>query len=252
MSDLPPRNSPVVVKDDALPAKSSRRKQRVRRAIIVSVVVHLIGLIALLCWYIPANKPQLTDQSPATKESLNDNDTAPRNPPAPVKPAAPGGDEVSGDEIQKSLESQIEAAKQIPDEQKLDQLEKNLKRLETISSPESASEAAAKVSSSLGLDSDQYAAKKPEDVAPGKIDLNKAQLVDVKRTRNQKGGWSYVSTLVDDKGREMEVPMTEAEGDAVYETFQQMKKFPVAAGIYRSVVMPMMQKILDAKSSSKK
>ena len=247
MSDLPPENSPVVVKDDALPGQSSPRKQRVRRAIVVSIVVHLIGLIALLCWYIPANKPQLTDQSPATNESSND--TAPRNPPAPVEPASPRGDEVSGDEIQKSLESQIEAAKQIPDEQKLDQLEKNLKRLESISSPESASEAAAKVSSSLGLDSDQYVTKKPEEVASGEIDINKAQLADVKRTRNPDGGWNYFSTLVDDQGRELEVPMTEVEGDAIYETFQQMKKFPVAAGIYRSVVMPMMQKILDAQSS---
>ena len=247
MSDSPPENSPIVVKDEALPGQSSRRKQRVRRAIIVSIVAHLVGVIALLCWYIPANKPQISDQSSAANESSND--TSPRNPPAPVKPAAPEGDGVSGDQIQKSLESQIEAVKQIPDEQKLDQLEKNLKRLESISSPESASEAAAKVSSSLGLDSDQYATKKPEDIAPGKIDLNKAQLADVKRTRNPKGGWDYVSTLVDDSGREMEVPMTEAEGEAVYETFQQMKKFPVAAGIYRSVVMPMIQKTLEATSS---
>ena len=247
MSDSPPENSPIVVKDEALPGQSSRRKQRLRRAVIVSIVAHLIGVIALLCWYIPANKSQLTDQSPATNESSND--AAPRNPPAPVKPAAPEGDEVSEDQIQKSLESQIEAVKQIPDEQKLDQLEKNLKRLESISSPESASEAAAKVSSSLGLDSDQYATKKPEDIAPGKIDLNKAQLADVKRTRNPKGGWDYVSTLVDDSGREMEVPMTQAEGEAIYETFQQMKKFPVAAGIYRSVVMPMIQKTLEATSS---
>ena len=247
MSDSPPENSPIVVKDEALPGQSSLRKQRVRRAIIVSIVAHLVGVIALLCWYIPANKPQISDQSSAANESSND--TSPRNPPAPVKPAAPEGDGVSGGQIQKSLESQIEAVEQIPDEQKLDQLEKNLKRLESISTPESASEAAAKVSSSLGLDSDQYATKKPEDVALGKIDLNKAQLADVKRTRNPKGGWDYVSTLVDDSGREMEVPMTEAEGEAVYETFQQMKKFPVAAGIYRSVVMPMIQKTLEATSS---
>ena len=247
MSNLPPENSPIVVKDDALPAQSSRRKQRVRRAIIVSIVVHLIGVIALLCWYLPANKPQLADQSPAANESSND--TAPRNPPAPVKPAASRGDDVSDDAIQKSLESQIEAVKQIPDERKLDQLEKNLKRLESISTPESASKAAAKVSSSLGLDSDQYAAKKPDDVAPGKIDINKAQLADVRRTRNPEGGWSYVSTLVDDSGREMEVPITEAEGEAMYQTFQQMKRFPAAAGIYRSVVMPMIQKTLEATSS---
>ena len=43
--------------------------------------------------------------------------------------------------------------------------------------------------------------------------------------------------------------MTQAEGEAIYETFQQMKKFPVAAGIYRSVVMPMIQKTLEATSS---
>ena len=122
MSDSPPENSPIVVQDDALPGQSSRRKQRLRRAVIVSIVAHLIGVIALLCWYIPANKSQLNDQSTATNESSND--TSPRNPPAPVKPAAPEGDEVSEDQIQKSLESQIEAVKQIPDEQKLDQLEK--------------------------------------------------------------------------------------------------------------------------------
>ena len=54
--------------------------------------------------------------------------------------------------------------------------------------------------------------------------------------------------MVDDSGREMEVPMTEAEGEGMYQTFQQMKKFPVAAGIYRKVVMPMIQKTLEATS----
>lgn len=247
MSNLPPKNSQVVVKDDAAQRQSSRRSQRMRRAIIGSIVAHVIGGIALLCWYIPTTKPQLAKEPTSTSESSSDQ--APQNPPPPVTPTAPLGDDVPKDEIQKSLEAQVEAAKQIPDERKLDQLEKNLKRLESVSNPESVNEVAAKITSSLGLDSEQYAAKKPEDVPAGEIDLSKAQLADITRTRNAKGGWDYVSTLVDDKGREMQVPATEEEGETMYQAFQQMKKFPVAAGLYRKVVMPMLQKMVEAQSS---
>lgn len=247
MSNVPPENSQIVVKDDA-PGQSSRRSQRIRRAIVVSVVAHVIGVISLLYWYTPAANPQLTKDSPSTTDPSSDRE--PRNPPPPaVTPNAPRGDDVPKSEIQKSLEAQIEAVKQIPDDQKLDQLEKNIKRLESVSNPKAVNDIAAKITSSLGLDSEQYSAKKPEDVLPGKIDLSKAQLADVTRTRNPDGGWDYVSTLVDDSGREMQVPVTEAEGEAMYEAFQQMKKFPMAAGLYRKVVMPMLQKMVEAQSS---
>ncbi len=50
----------------------------------------------------------------------------------------------------------------------------------------------------------------------------------------------------------MKVPMTAAEGETVYNTFAQMKKFPLAQGIYRSVVMPLIQKMLSGQDAASK
>ena len=50
----------------------------------------------------------------------------------------------------------------------------------------------------------------------------------------------------------MTVPMSAAEGETVYNTFQQMKKYPFAEGIYRGVVMPLIQKMLEAEEIAQK
>ena len=44
--------------------------------------------------------------------------------------------------------------------------------------------------------------------------------------------------------------MSNEEGETVYQTFQTMKRFPMAQGLYRSVVMPLMQKMLDSKDAA--
>lgn len=198
----------------------------------------------------PAAKTPLASEASSSSDSSGD--ASPRNSlPASEVPAKRRASAVADAEIQRSLQSQIEAAQQVPDEQKLDQLEKHLKRLESVSSQESTDEVASKIASSLGLDTEQYAVRKPKDVEAGDIDLDKAQVADVTRARNSEGGWDYVTTLVDDRGRELEIPVTEAEGQAMYRAFEQMKKFPIAAGIYRKVVMPMVQKMVEAQSQGK-
>ena len=198
----------------------------------------------------PVAKTPLASEASSSSESSRD--ASPRNSlPASEVPAKRRASAVADAEIQRSLQSQIEAAQQVPDEQKLDQLEKHLKRLESVSSQESTDEVASKIASSLGLDTEQYAVRKPKDVEAGDIDLDKAQVADVTRARNSEGGWDYVTTLVDDRGRELEIPVTEAEGQAMYRAFEQMKKFPIAAGIYRKVVMPMVQKMVEAQSQGK-
>ena len=250
MSDVPPEPNRIVVEEDGFPdGQPSRRSQLIRRAIIVSIFAHVIGVLALLLWYVPNSKSQSkgTASVDATDSPIESTPPLP-SPPPPPAPA----DDVPESEIQKSLESQIKAVEKLPDERKLNQLEKNLKRLESISKPESVDDVASKISSTMGLDSKQYAPKKPSEVSAGEIDLKKAQLADVTRTRNENGDWDYVSTLVDDEGRELIVPVSVAEGEAMYEAFQQMKKFPMAAGIYRSVVMPMMQKMLEASELAEK
>ena len=245
MSNVPPEPTDIVVEDDGNANRQpSRRSKRIRRAIIVSIVAHVIGVIALLFWYVPQIKSQ--PQKAAAASDSSSASLPPSTPPPPSMPTAQPADDVPSAEVQRSLESQIEAVEKLPDERKLNELEKNLKRLESVSNPDSVEDVAAKITSSLGLDSQQYAPKDPAEIPGGDIDLEKAQLSDVTRTRNEQGGWDYVSTLVDNQGRELKVPVSVAEGEAMYETFQQMKKFPMAAGIYRSVVMPMMQKMIEA------
>lgn len=144
------------------------------------------------------------------------------------------------------MESQFDAASKLSEEQKRSELEKNLQRLKSIANTESVRQVSEKIAGSLGLDVTQYAGKK-EASTEGTFDVETSQLSDVSRTRNSQGGWKYESVMVDADGREMTVPLSEAEGESLYETFQLMKRYPMAEGIYRSVVMPMMQQILETQ-----
>ncbi|MGB7345940.1 MAG: hypothetical protein WBD20_17110, partial [Pirellulaceae bacterium] len=53
-------------------------------------------------------------------------------------------------------------------------------------------------------------------------------------------------------GRTSQVELSAAEGETMHEVFTKMKKYPMAAGIYRSVVMPMLQKLIEAEKATKK
>ncbi|MEO1525836.1 MAG: hypothetical protein AAFX06_10390 [Planctomycetota bacterium] len=214
-------------------------------ALGVSISAHVVLAIVLLFWYVPRAK-----QSGATArtdaETLGETlDRAAPQPPKAISEIAAESADVSDEQVERSLESQIDSASKLPDEQKLSELEKNLQRLESIADTESVQQVSEKIAGSLGLDVDQYADKAaPSD---GQFNIDTSQLSDVKRIKNEKGGWSYESVMRDADGREMTVPLTEAEGESLYQTFQLMKQYPMAEGIYRSVVMPMMQKILEAQ-----
>ncbi len=142
------------------------------------------------------------------------------------------------------MDAQIEQAGQLDNQEKLNELDKQLKRLESIGNPESAQAAASSVAGALGLNTGQYADKPV--VFEGSFDSDSAQILDVYRTRNEQGHWHYETEMVDADGRRMRIEVSAAEGETLYETFEAMKRFPMAKGIYQSVVMPMLQKILES------
>jgi hypothetical protein len=150
---------------------------------------------------------------------------------------------VPPEQIQASIESQIKQVQSLSDEAKLSELEKNLKRLESISTEASVQEVTATIADSLGLQSGVEPSE--QDVA-GSFDHDTAQLHDVARRRSDSGSWQYECVLVDAQGRTQSVPMTEAEGEPIFQAFEKMKQYPMAAGIYRQVVMPMIQKLIEA------
>ena len=222
----------------------SPRPKRFRRAIVWSVLAHLIGGAIFLFWYLPnrdrESKTSAQVAGGQSDSSALDRQQEPKPNPAPLVPA---------EQIEKAVEKEIAKSEELPAEEKLSKLEKNLKRLESLSNPNSVKRISEKIGSSLGLNTKQYAPKK--EVVDGRFDFDTAQLMDVDRIQKESGGWEYQATLVDAEGRQFKSSMTDTEGSTMYETFKQMKKYPMAAGIYRSVVMPMLQKMMEAERLAK-
>lgn len=226
---------------------SNRPSQRRRLAILVSVVVHVVIAVALLFIYLPQSKPARVAESPASESgSESDDNLSARQPPA-VAPPSPI-DDVPPEQIEDSIQSQIDRSNRLSDDEKLSELEKNLRRLNSISDQQSVNEVTETIADTLGLDSRAYASDKTP--AEGRFDFDSAQLEDVTRQRGEDGSWIYQSVLVDGEGRKMSVPMG-ADGEPMYRAFEQMKKYPIAESIYRSVVMPMLQSLLEAEEAKR-
>jgi predicted RecA/RadA family phage recombinase len=255
MNDLPSStsdtqleaNRPAVVTTK----QQIRKPSRLKRALIVSVLAHGVFLLVLVLWYLPkrsADQARTAAAAASKLEMQKDSRPAPQPPPELVAPKA--ADDVPAEQIKKSVDSQLEASKKLPPEVKLSELEKNLSRLKSIASEKSVQQVTEKIGSSLGLDTQAY---QPKDSVPeGRFDLDTAQLSDVTRQAGKNGQWKYEATLVDASGRTSKVQMAAAEGATMYEVFAKMKKYPMAAGIYRSVVMPMLQKMIEAEKVAKK
>jgi hypothetical protein len=229
--------------------RPNRRSSLRRRAILVSVTVHALLAVVLLSWYLPTSERKETAGARIASAPIENRESKvdrgePRNPQPPIPPV-----EVTPERIEKSLESHISQFEKLSDQQKLSQLEKNLQRLESVSDPESIQEVTTTIASALGVDQQQYAPQKTP--AEGTFDTKTSQLQDVVRTRGESGDWKYESVMVDSAGRTMTVPMNGVEGETVYKTFEQMKKYPLAAGIYRGVVMPLIQKMIEAEQLAK-
>ena len=211
-----------------------------RHAILVSVLFHILLLVALLCWYVPnhSNSVLLTGDETATGPK-------PRDANVQEEPSFPptSGENVPANEIEASLRSAMKDAEALTDELQLSELEKNLNRLNDISSDVSVQDATQKIANTLGLAPGPLPAVGP---VAGTFDTDTAQIYDVTRSRNKDGDWVYQSILVDAAGRTQKIDLPRAEGESSYSTFQQLKQFPIADSIYRQVVMPMLQNMLNA------
>ena len=231
--------------------KNSKAK---RWAVATSLAVHAALLVVLMFWYLPKHRTADTMSSPVPESaSVDSQPPAPPKAPEPSPPepsspatATPEPANVPDDQIRASVESQLEQTQRLPDEKKLSELEKNLRRLDSIADEQSVRQTSSAIAESLGLDTQAYAAKAAPD--SGTFDPATAQIDDVVRTGDEQSGWRYESVMVDAAGHTMTVPLAEAEGARLYETFELMKRYPTARGIYQGVVMPMIQKMLAAES----
>ena len=221
--------------------RGATRSPRRRLAIVVSILFHIALLTLLFCWYLPrSTTTQVKPNSVAAAKSVG-----PQSADAPqtrVRPPAPAP-YIPPEQIEASIQSQIEQVKRLSDDAKLTELEKNLRRLESITTEASVQEITTTIANSLGL---EPGPEPSEQQSSQPFDHDTAQLHDVLRNRSDSGSWEYEFVMVDAAGRTQTVPMTAAEGEPVYEAFDKMKQYPMAAGIYRQLVMPMIQKLIEA------
>ena len=220
------------------------KKSLTRRAIVASVLFHLALIAVLLFWYVP-----LPTASKSAGGVSNTDDQRFESPPPDPKRAPPlvENPKVPKEQIEASIEAQIEATESLSDEKKLTELEKNLQRLESIASEDSVREVTATIAGSLGLEPGPRPSEQPP---AGALDPDTAQILEVNRFRDPSGQWKYTSVLVDAEGRTQEVPLTEAEGESAYKTMQTLKQYPIADGIYRQLVMPMIQGMIEASEKT--
>ncbi|WP_146399952.1 hypothetical protein [Planctomycetes bacterium CA13] len=223
------------------PTKQSR--PRIRRAIVWSVLFHIGLIVALFFWYVPNAKTASRDKSdtPPTTEKRPSNTVA--SPPPVVDIDVPP------EQIKTSLESSIDQAAKANTETKLAEFDKNLRRLEQFEDQASLDDVADAVAQSMGLDRNLYSGK-PQPTEGG-FDHETAQILRVDRSQDEDENWRYEATMVDAQGHQSKVPMTEVEGKTVYEAFEKMKQYPMAQGIYRQLVMPMLQKMLEADEAGR-
>lgn len=220
-------------------------------ALGVSLIFHAALLAVLFFWYLPQQRttwtPPTNTDHPSAGRPDQTTSTANRDLPElkELEQIAQQQPEVKQEEIAKSIESQIEQTQELTDEHKLTELEKNLKRLSSVASEQSVQQVSSTIAESLGLDAEQYASKSaPVD---GTFDTDSAQMSDVLRTKDEQGNWQYQTVMVDAQGHQMQLPLGGEDGARLYETFELMKRYPIAKGVYQSVVMPMMQKMLEGR-----
>ena len=181
---------------------------------------HIALLIALLCWYLPEHSQpiaQAENQAAAANKIQPAKDES--NSSIPANP----GENVPATEVLASLENAVSQAQRLSDERQLSELEKQLKRLNSISSEESVQETTNKIANTLGLTPGPIPT---ENSVPGGFDHKTAQIHNVNRIRDEHGNWQYRSILVDAAGRTEEVALPANEGEVTYKTFQQLKQFP--------------------------
>ncbi len=222
------------------------------KAIGISIVAHAILLAVLLAWMVPkTTSKSSTAARPAPPSGPPQEHAAPAKEPLPSPTISPPPmEKISEREIQQSVDRQLEAVERLPDERKLTELEKNAKRLQSIASPESVERTATTVAKSLGVDTQQYATI--DKTVEGSLDVASAQIEDVIRIQDSDGTWNYTAKMVDRHGHRSQVPMSQQDGEKLYDTFQIMAKYPMMRGVYQSVVMPMLQKLTSDSAEATK
>jgi uncharacterized protein (UPF0147 family) len=159
--------------------------------------------------------------------------------------------------IREQIKKSVAALEQLSDAERLQALDAAASRLARISSEESIDKVADRLQSWLGLTpravqsvaedlTSQEDAAEPA-ATEGEFDFKTAQLHDVRRVVMPNKRPQYLCVLLDTRGRTMEVPLSDAEGEPIYALMQKIKAHPLLEKIYRRIAMPLLDQMVAAE-----
>lgn len=222
------------------------KKNWTRRAIIVSIVINILIIIALGLCYISFK----ADKSAATAPPVTQSVPEPEPPSEPAVVPLPG--EKAKDTVKRVLEEQTQAAAARTDEENLTALEEQGERLKRVSSEETIDQIADQFHSWAGTEerATEPAPDTPmqtaKTVSSSNFDTSTAQFYDVKKVRSKSTGEiKYKAILLDAQGRTMSMELPQADGEKLYPVFKQMKQNPLMAQVYKKIIMPLIDKQLN-------
>ena len=235
--------------DPNLPSNAAQpvKKNWNRRAIIVSIIVNGLIIIALGLCYISFK----SDKSSSTPPPVTQSSPEPEPPAEPEVVPLPG--EKAQDTVNRVLEEQAQAAAARTDEENLTVLEEQGERLKKVSSEASIDQIADQFHSWTGTEKRvtepiKDAPMQTEDTVSGSnFDTETAQFYDVKKIRSKTtGDIKYKAVLIDAQGRTMSMELPQEDGERLYPIFKQMKQNPLMGQIYKKIVMPIIDKQLNS------
>lgn len=215
-------------------------------AIIVSIVVNVLIIIAFGFYYISFKSDNSSSTPPvASPSSQSSSEPEPLSEPEVVP--LPG--EKAKDTVSRVLEEQKQAAEARTDKENLEELQKQGEILQRVSSEESIDQMADQFHSWMGT---QQRATEPAKDTPmqtedtltsSNFDTSTAQIYDVKKVRSKStGNIKYKAILLDAQGRTLSIEIPKEQGERIYPAFKQMKSNPLMAQVYRKIVIPIIDK----------
>ncbi len=214
----------------------ARTLNKNRLAIGLSITFHLCLLAVLFIVYIP---PRASFSPPdSSKKPDNSKFQAERNAAAQAKQASTSAT------IQSSVKAHMETAVNKPAAEALVELDTKVRQLDKYIDARTVEETAKAVAGSLGIERSTYQPK--ADPVPGALDPDTAQILDIVPNAGGFKEEAYMATMIDAEGHQAQIPMSESEGKTAYDAFQKMKNYPALEGLYRQIVMPLIQKIISS------
>jgi hypothetical protein len=248
MSEEP--NNPI---DEQEEDSGNKDTKRLRSGFGISLIVHaiILALLIIIPYQILSNSDVANNSSETAKPEKTEEEKKKeqiKKDLAKLKPED-DGELVPKETVLEKVEEFRKVTESLSEEEKQEKLDAVGQQLENLSSEEAVSDIANKLS---GYFETEKRASAPRENVSGTFESNTSQIFDVKKTFDENGSISYIATLVDAKGRTMDIPLGKEDGASLYQTFQTLKKFPLAQKVYRDIAMPLLDKMAAADKELEK